>query len=96
LHDENDGDKGGNARCVIFDGRPDNLHWIWDTGLLEHVSRNRDALATELESRITPQDRAEWDNGSIEDWVLEGRLLAQTGRLRGPWDRESRPDHARL
>jgi hypothetical protein len=32
LHDEDDGDKGGNARHVIFDGRPDNLHWIWDTG----------------------------------------------------------------
>ncbi len=24
LHDEDDGDKGGNARQVIFDGRPDN------------------------------------------------------------------------
>lgn len=30
LHDEDDGDKGGNARHVIFDGKPDNLHWIWD------------------------------------------------------------------
>jgi hypothetical protein len=63
---------------VIFDGRSDNLHWIWDTGLLEHINRNPEALATELESHITAQDRAEWVKGSIEDWVLEGHRLAQT------------------
>src|SRR5262249_39981878 len=37
LHDEDDGDKGGNSRRVVFDGKPDNLHWVWDTGLLEHI-----------------------------------------------------------
>jgi len=26
LRDEDDGDKGGNGRHVIFDGHPDNLH----------------------------------------------------------------------
>ena len=77
LHVADDGDKGGNGRHVIFHGHPDNLHWVWDTGLLEHISRNPEALAAELESRITPQDRAEWVQGSIEDWVLEGHRLAQ-------------------
>jgi hypothetical protein len=37
-----------------------------------------EALARELESRITPQDRAEWTKGTIEDWVMEGHRLAQT------------------
>jgi hypothetical protein len=78
LHDEDDGDKGGNGRQVIFHGIPDNLHWVWDTGLLEDISRNPDALAAELESRITPLDRAEWQKGTIEDWVMEGHRLAQT------------------
>jgi len=78
LHSEDDGDKGGNTRHVLFDGRPDNLHWIWDTGLLEHINRNPEALAAELESHITAEDRAEWVKGSIEDWVLEGHRLAQT------------------
>jgi hypothetical protein len=31
-----------------------------------------------LESRITPQDKAEWQKGSIEDWAIEGHRLAQT------------------
>jgi hypothetical protein len=78
LHDEDDQDKGGNARHVIFDGKPDNLHWMWDTGLLEHINRSPEALAAELESKIAPQDRAEWTKGTIEDWVLEGHRLAQT------------------
>ena len=61
-----------------MDGKPDNLHWVWDTGLLEHTNRNREALAAELESRITPEDRAEWQQGAIDDWVLEAHRLAQT------------------
>ena len=49
LHCKDDGDKGGNARHVIFDGHPDNLHWVWDTGLLQHITRDPEALAAELE-----------------------------------------------
>ena len=78
LHDEDNGDKGGNTRQVMFDGHPDNLHWVWDTGLLQHTNRNPAAFAAELENRITPRDQAEWQKGSIEDWVMEGHRLAQT------------------
>ena len=60
LHDEDNGGEGGNTRHVIFDGHPDNLHWAWDTGLLRHINRNPAALAADLESRITLQDKDEW------------------------------------
>ncbi len=96
LHCEDDGDKGGNTRHVIFDGQPDNLHWIWDTGLLDHINRNPEALAAELESHITAEDRTEWAKSSIEDWVLEGHRLAQTVALRGPGQREPGCDRPRL
>jgi hypothetical protein len=26
--DEDNSDRGGNGRQVIFDGHPDNLHWV--------------------------------------------------------------------
>lgn len=77
LHDEDDADKGGNARHVIFDGRPDNLHWIWDSGLLQDINRSAEVLAPQLESRITAQDRSQWVTGSLEDWVMQGHKLAQ-------------------
>ena len=78
LHDEDNSDKGGNERHVVFGGKTDNLHWVWDTGLLEHIDRNPEELAAELEAKITPQDRAEWAKGAIEDWALEGHRLAQS------------------
>jgi hypothetical protein len=51
---------------------------VWDTGLLEHINRNPEVFAAELEIRITPHDQAEWQKGSIEDWVMEGHRFAQT------------------
>ena len=36
------------------------------------------AFTADLESRITPRDEAEWQKGSIDDWVMEGHRLAQT------------------
>lgn len=78
LHVEDNGDKGGNRKYVVFHRHPDNLHWVWDTGLLDDINRNPQALAAELESRITPQDQAQWTKGTIEDWVMEGHRLAQT------------------
>jgi hypothetical protein len=77
LHVADNGDKGGNNRRVIFEGHLDNLHWVWDTGLLQHITRNPAAFAAELESRIRPRDQAEWQKGSIEDWVMQGHRLAQ-------------------
>lgn len=77
LHVADNEDKGGNMRHVIFRGHPDNLHWVWDGGLFEHINRNTAAFTAELESRITAQDRAEWQKGSIEDWVMEGHRLGR-------------------
>ena len=84
LHCEDDGDNGRDARHVIFDGHPDYLHWVWDTGLLQHINRDPQALAEELERRITAQDVAEWEKGSVMDWANEGHQIAQAvayGRL---------------
>ena len=78
LHVTHNGDEGGNTRHVIFEGHPDNLHWVWDTGLLQHISRNSAAFAVELVNRITPQDQADGQKGSIEDWVMERHRFAQT------------------
>jgi S1/P1 Nuclease len=75
LHCEDGGDKGGNTRHVVLDGHDDNLHWVWDTGSIEHINRDPETLAAELERSITPQERSEWEKGAIEDWVLEGRWL---------------------
>jgi nuclease S1 len=85
LHCEDDHDLGGNTRTVIFDGHPDNLHWVWDTGLVEAINRDPDALAAELASHITRREIAAWQAGSIEDWVMESHRLAETVAYRPYW-----------
>ena len=85
LHCEDHDDKGGNTQAVIFAGHPDNLHWVWDTGLVEEISRDPQALAAELGREITSMKRATWQTGSIESWVLESHRLAQNVAYRRTW-----------
>jgi hypothetical protein len=77
LHDEDNHDKGGNQRIVVFFGRTENLHEVWDSGILDHDNSNPEKLATELERRITDSDKANWIHGTVEDWALEGHKIAQ-------------------
>jgi len=89
LHDEDNNDKGGNMRLVQLGlhvpppGQTDNLHWLWDTGLIERINSSDSALAETIGRRITDRDRAAWDKGSVEDWVLEGHRLARTVAYQG-------------
>jgi len=48
------------ASCRTQSGLCPHKHWVWDTGLLQHIDRNPGAFAAELESQITPQDKAKW------------------------------------
>jgi len=85
LHCEDHHDKGGNTQAVIFEGHPDNLHWVWDTGLVQEINRDPRSLAAELESEITDSERAAWQAGSVESWVLASHRLAQTVAYRRGW-----------
>ena len=78
LHCEDNHDKGGNAQQVIFEGHPDNLHWVWDTGLVQEINPDPQALAATLGRAITERDRVAWEQGSVQDWVMESHRLAQT------------------
>ena len=85
LHCEDHGDRGGNSQRVVFEGHPDNLHWVWDTGLVQEINGDPRGLAAELGREITNQERLSWQAGSIEDWVLESHRLAQTTAYRRLW-----------
>ena len=84
LHDEDDNDKGGNERRVTLEGKAENLHWAWDTWLIQQINRNPEALAAQLESKITAQDRAVWlvHVADEVDDILERLDLGRTVGLR--------------
>jgi hypothetical protein len=85
LHCEDNHDQGGNKQEVIFEGHPDNLHWVWDTGLVQEIDRDPRTLAARLERETTGQERQAWQSGTIEDWVMESHRLAQTVAYRRAW-----------
>lgn len=83
LHCADDDDQGGNRKRVVFqapDGRTEALplHALWDE--LVGVERGADprALATRLETQITPSETAAWSRGSASDWAFESYTVAKT------------------
>ena len=77
---EQNGDKGGNLVKVTFLSRPEvmNLHWVWDTWLIRSYLGDANVLqyAARLDARITPPEQAEWERGTVADWVSESHRAA--------------------
>jgi hypothetical protein len=49
-----------------------NLHAVWDTCILERgLGKDVRTIAAELSAEITPQERADWLDSSVVDWVNE-------------------------
>jgi hypothetical protein len=78
------GDRGGNASFVPWQGRAENLHFIWDgvvgwdefVGIGHSEYRVVDLMARDFQHRhaVTDSERAV---AKIEDWAAESRDLAE-------------------
>jgi hypothetical protein len=80
LHASDHNDRGGNSVKVTVDGFPhkpkDNLHGFWDTQFVDALGRPPVALANQLLSQITPEQEAEWKQGTPDDWAMEAFNIA--------------------
>ncbi len=80
LHASDNNDAGGNSVKVMVDGFPhkakDELHAFWDTQFVEALGRPPAALAMQLVAQITPEQEAEWKQGSPDDWAMEAFNIA--------------------
>lgn len=70
-------DRGGNDLQVQFFGRGSNLHRVWDSGLLEHVSDSETVWFDRLKPMLTPEALKSWSKGSVEDWADESFLASK-------------------
>lgn len=90
LHDEDNGDHGGNDVRVTFFGQtrssyrgrfyPINLHLIWDVSIIERrwgVGSNPTEIAAALRARISAEQRRVWCHGSPTTWANEAHALAR-------------------
>ena len=74
LHVGKPGDRGGNSIKVEWFGRPSNLHYVWDGGLIEHEKLSYTEFVEFIDD-MTPGEIAEWQDSSYEDWVEESKEL---------------------
>jgi hypothetical protein len=54
----------------------DNLHGFWDTQFVDALGRPPAALAKQLLAQITPEQEAEWKQGTPDDWAMEAFNVA--------------------
>ncbi len=80
LHSADNNDRGGNSVKVMVDGFPhksrDELHGFWDTQFVDALGRPPAALANRLVAQITPEQEAEWKQGTPDDWAMEAFNIA--------------------
>jgi nuclease S1 len=77
MHVGDNGDKGGNQTQVRFYDRGTNMHALWDTLIIEHVSKSEEFWLGDLASLDTAENLTEWMKGTVEDWATESLLAAR-------------------
>ena len=68
----------GSAQCGKY---PCNLHYEWDTGLIEHTGHSEQEYADYLEKLISSKDMQARSGGTPEDWANESLSLAKQAWL---------------
>ena len=76
LHCATRQDHGGNRLQVLFFGRPQSLHQVWDHGVLERQRLGAAKLLRQLDG-VREGDAYHWRSGRPLDWALESAALAR-------------------
>jgi nuclease S1 len=76
-------DRGGNTVEVRFNGRKENLHSLWDTGLVELEPGTPAEIAKRIQAVVNRDDVQQWQQGTPAEWALESLAIvrAQVYRL---------------
>jgi hypothetical protein len=77
LHVGDNHDRGGNSTQVRFFDRGDNLHRVWDSGVIEHQRWSDGRWIEQVEKQMTPANVKAWSSGKVEDWATESLQAAK-------------------
>jgi hypothetical protein len=78
MHIGNNHDRGGNDTQVRFFDRGTNMHSLWDTGMIERVSRSKEIWIADLAKLPSSQSQDRTAEGTVEDWATESVHAART------------------
>jgi hypothetical protein len=74
LHVGRRDDAGANKLEVLFNGRPIDLHWVWDALIINDQGYSYSELARALD-HPTPQQVRAWQASTFADWIGESQAL---------------------
>jgi hypothetical protein len=77
LHAEDNDDKGGNQVHVRVGRERASLHKVWDVDVVDPLGPDPDRIADEIERRMTPGRRKDWQSGSATRWANEAHAIAR-------------------
>ncbi|GIL22480.1 MAG: endonuclease [Bacteroidota bacterium] len=70
LHVGRPGDRGGNSVKVKWFRSESNLHWVWDSGMIDDTKLSYTELADAL-GKPGKDILDKWRQGTVRDWALE-------------------------
>ena len=94
LHVGNGSDRGGNDVKVTWFDTPQNLHWVWDEGMIQRQQLSYSEYTERLQARTTPGQIIAWWDARPGVWMTESaalrdRIYPETGPEQGMGTQES-------
>jgi hypothetical protein len=77
LHVGGRGDRGGNLVPVTWQGRPTNLHAVWDVDIISSAGLDEDQWLGRLRKTARRMHRKEVASGGAAEWGAESHALAR-------------------
>ena len=75
LHAGKPGDRGANDVKVLWFGAAENLHWVWDEGIINQQALSFSEYAERLAGRTTPAQVLAWWDPRPATWIDESTAL---------------------
>ena len=77
LHAGRAGDQGGVDIPVSY-GITTNLHYFWDSNLVEMETESEEDIAKQLTANLTAEERLKWQAGDPTQWTNESLVLVRS------------------
>jgi S1/P1 Nuclease len=71
-------DQGGIDILVSYRGGTTNLHFFWDTNLVDLETGNEEEIAKRLTANLTEEERLKWQAGDPTQWTNESLMLVRS------------------
>jgi hypothetical protein len=71
-------DRGGVDIPVSYRGQTTNLHFFWDTNLVELETENEAEVVKRLTANLTGEERLKWQDGDPKQWTDESLMLVRS------------------